>query len=84
MRRSWDINVIFTSMVEEIAALCARSKVPPPHPHIPVVFTLPENDSININIILADRREDGDQSRGRSTVEMHGNDNFNVESIWRK
>lgn len=42
-------------MVEEIAALCARSKV---GPRIPVVFTLPENDSININIILDDRREE--------------------------
>lgn len=39
-------------MVEEIAALCARSKG---GPRIPVVFTLPENDSININIILDDR-----------------------------
>lgn len=55
MRRSRDINAIFASVVEEIAALCARSKG---GPRIPVVFTLPENDSININIILDDSREE--------------------------
>lgn len=46
---------MFTSMVEEIAALCARSKG---GPRVPVVFTLPENHSININIISDDRREE--------------------------
>lgn len=53
--RSCDINVIFTSIVEEIAVLCARSKG---GPCIAVVFTLPENDLININIISDDRREE--------------------------
>lgn len=80
--RSRDINVIFTPTVEEIAVLCARSKG---GPRIAVVFTLPENYLININIISDDRREEREIKVGtvlrRKRMEMT---TFNVKSIERK
>lgn len=68
--------------MEEIAVLCARSKG---GPCIAVVFTLPENYLININIISDDRREEREIKVGtdlrRKRMEMT---TFNVKSIERK
>lgn len=89
VRKSCDISVIFTPIVEEIAVFCARSKGGPAS-HFCCYLKNQEEYLINMNIILDDRKEKQakpaslDQSGARSTEKTHGNGNFNIKSIQKK